>query len=60
MILEALLRPTEPESLRVGLSISSVQSSHAVVSDSLQPHEHQHTKPPCPSPTSESIQTHVH
>ena len=26
--------------------------SHSVVSDSLQPHEPQHTRPPCPSPTS--------
>ena len=28
----------------------SVQFSHSVVSDSLQPHESQHTRPPCPSP----------
>ena len=30
---------------------SSVQFSHSVVSDSLQPHESQHARPPCPSPT---------
>ena len=30
---------------------SSVQFSCSVVSDSLQPHESQHTRPPCPSPT---------
>ena len=30
---------------------SSVQFSHSVMSDSLQPHESQHTRPPCPSPT---------
>ena len=29
---------------------SSVQFSRSVVSDSLQPHESQHTRPPCPSP----------
>ena len=29
----------------------SVQFSRSVVSDSLQPHESQHAKPPCPSPT---------
>ena len=29
----------------------SVQFSHSVVSNSLQPHEPQHTRPPCPSPT---------
>ena len=32
-------------------SISSVQFSRSVVSDSLWPHEPQHTRPPCPSPT---------
>ena len=38
--------------------LQSVQFSHSVVSDSLrpmsdslQPHESQHTRPPCPSPT---------
>ena len=30
---------------------SSVEFSRSVVSDSLQPHELQHTRPPCPSPT---------
>ena len=29
----------------------SVQFSCSVMSDSLQPHESQHTRPPCPSPT---------
>ena len=29
----------------------SVQFSHSVVSDSLQPHGLQHARPPCPSPT---------
>ena len=29
----------------------SVQFSHSVVSDSLSPHESQHARPPCPSPT---------
>ena len=29
----------------------TVQFSHSVVSDSLQPHESQHARPPCPSPT---------
>ena len=29
----------------------SVQFSLSVVSDSLQPHESQHARPPCPSPT---------
>ena len=32
-------------------TISSVQFSRSVVSYSLQPHELQHTRPPCPSPT---------
>ena len=30
---------------------SSVQFSRSVMSDSLWPHESQHTRPPCPSPT---------
>ena len=30
---------------------SSVQFSRSIVSDSLRPHESQHTRPPCPSPT---------
>ena len=30
---------------------SSVQFSRSVVSSSLQPHESQHARPPCPSPT---------
>ena len=29
----------------------SVQFGRSVMSDSLQPHESQHTRPPCPSPT---------
>ena len=33
------------------LQFSSVQFSHSVVSDSLWPHESQHARPPCPSPT---------
>ena len=30
---------------------SSAQFSHSVVSNSLRPHEPQHARPPCPSPT---------
>ena len=37
--------------LSSGLVLYSVQFSHSVVSDSLQPHESQHARPPCPSPT---------
>ena len=40
-------------------TISSVQFSHSVVSDSLQPHESQHASPPCPSPTPGVSKTHV-
>ena len=39
------------EALIQGFCISSIQFSHSVVSDSLRPHEPQHTRPPCPSPT---------
>ena len=33
------------------IQFSSVQFSHSVVPDSLQPHESQHARPPCLSPT---------
>ena len=62
--LKSLLMKVKEESEKAGLklniqktkilasnSISSVQFSHSVVSDSFQPHESQHTRPPCPSPT---------
>ena len=35
----------------VVIIFSSVQFSHSVVSDSLRPHESQHSRPPCPSQT---------
>ena len=42
--------PSEPPG-KPQLYISSVQFSHSVLSDSLRPHESQHARPPCPSPT---------
>ena len=36
---------------RLYFQFSSVQFSRSVVSDSLRPHESQHARPPCPSPT---------
>ena len=41
------------------LLLESVQFSCSVVSDSLWPHESQHSRPPCPSPTLGFAQTHV-
>ena len=41
--------PSQP--LHPHLMFSSVQFSRSVVSDSLRPHESQHTRPPCPSPS---------
>ena len=35
----------------LGNTFSPVQSSRSVVSDSLRPHESQHARPPCPSPS---------
>ena len=35
----------------IHICIGSVQFSHSLVSDSLRPHESQHARPPCPSPT---------
>ena len=47
-IFEVLFR-----SVVIGITatFSSVQFSHSVVSDSLQPYESRHARPPCPSPT---------
>ena len=64
--LKSLLMKVKEESEKVGLKLniqktkimasgpiqsSSVHFSHSVVSDSLRPHESQHARPPCPSPT---------
>ena len=40
--------PSKPATHR---KFTSVQFSRSVMSDSLRPHESQHTRPPCPSPT---------
>ena len=37
--------------INIHKALSSVQFSRSVVSDSLRPHESQHARPPCPSPT---------
>ena len=42
---------TDSYSLSFSLFFSSVQFSCSVVSDSLRPHESQHARPPCPSPS---------
>ena len=39
------------QNFSTGLYFSSVQFSHSVLSDSLWPHEPQHARPSCPSPT---------
>ena len=62
--LKSLLKKVKEESEKVGLKlniqktkimascpISSVQFSCSVISNSLRPHESQHARPPCPSPT---------
>ena len=40
-----------PKLIRLARVRSSVQFSHSVVSDSLRPHESQHARPLCPSPS---------
>ena len=47
----ALLQGIFPTQDYILLFLCSVQFSHSVMSDSLQPHWPQHTRPPCPSPT---------
>ena len=64
--LKSLLRRVKEESEKAALKLniqktkimasspvqfSSVQFSRSVMSDSLRPHESQHARPPCPSPT---------
>ena len=64
--LKSLLMKVKEESEKAGLKLNiqktkimasgpirSDQISHSVMSDSLQPHESQHARPPCPSPTPE-------
>ena len=46
-----LSSPSPPAFSHSQHQFSSVQFSHAVVSDSLQPHEPQHARPPSASPT---------
>ena len=41
-------------------SISLVQFSHSVMSNSLGPHESQHARPPCPSPSPRVHSDYVH
>ena len=48
MCLYTLVRLSEWSSV---VLVTSVQFSRSVVSDSLWPHEPQHARPPCPSPT---------
>ena len=40
-------------------NFSSVQFSRSVVSDSLRPHEPQHARPPCPSPTARVYRSYM-
>ena len=42
------------------VQFSSVQFTHSVMSNSLQPHGLRHARPPCPPPSPEPAQTHVH
>ena len=45
------VRKQNPKYLALVSIWHSVQFSHSVVSDPLLPHEPQHSRPPCPSPT---------
>ena len=44
-------KESEVVHLKLTQCCKSVQFSRSVVSNSLRPHESQHTRPPCPSPT---------
>ena len=45
------LKVREWKNIFHAVQFSSVHFSCSVVSDSLRPHESQHARPPCPSPT---------
>ena len=45
------IEPQPCSSYSLPVSVSSVQFSRSVVSNSLWSHESQHARPPCPSPT---------
>ena len=49
---EKYIQHTMVDTYRFCLPETSDQISRSVGSDSLQPHESQHARPPCPSPTS--------
>ena len=51
MKLEPIIQSEVSQKEKHQYSISSVQFRSSVVSDSLRPHDSQHTRPPCPSPT---------
>ena len=46
-----IMREDENKLMEFAEAISSVQFSRSVMSDSLRPHESQHARPPCLSPT---------
>ena len=48
---DTILMAESEEELKPLDESERVQFSRSVVSDSLRPHESQHTRPPCPSPT---------
>ena len=48
---QAMQRKEFVKLTELGQQFISVQFGHSVVSDSLWPHEPQHARPPCPSPT---------
>ena len=51
MKLEPIIQSEVSQKEKHQYSIRSVQLSCSVMADSLQPHESQHARPPCPSPT---------
>ena len=50
-IFQARVREWVAIAFSIEICIRSAHFSHSVVSDSLQPYESQHARPPCPSPT---------
>ena len=51
LLFSCIMRMVVSLTLKTDIKSQSIQFSRSVMSDSLQPHEPQHARPPCPSPT---------
>ena len=60
ILLMKVKEKSENFGLKLNIKKNKIIFSRSVVSDSLQPHESQHARPPCYHQPSEFTKTHVH